>query len=72
MSTETQELIGICESLPAAKRAEVANFARLLLAQTRDAAPRREAAERWLAGAGGAAKPGVTTDQVMTLTRSEP
>ena len=39
MSTETQDLIGICEQLPAAKRAEVADFARFLLA--------REGDERW-------------------------
>ena len=39
MSTETQELIRICESLPAEKRAEVADFARFLLA--------REDDERW-------------------------
>jgi hypothetical protein len=39
MSTETQELLEICEQLPAAKRAEVADFARFLLA--------REGDERW-------------------------
>ncbi len=39
MSTETQELIRICESLPEEKRAEVADFARFLLA--------REDDERW-------------------------
>ena len=33
MSTETQELIRICESLPDAERAEVADFARFLLAK---------------------------------------
>jgi hypothetical protein len=36
MSTETQELIRICESLPATKRVEVADFARFLLAQQGD------------------------------------
>jgi hypothetical protein len=36
MSTETQELIEICEQLPQAKRAEVADFARFLLAQQGD------------------------------------
>jgi hypothetical protein len=71
MSSETQDLIQICEQLPEAQRIEVADFARFLLAKKTDA-PRREAAERWLAGAGGAAKPGVTTDQVMALTRGEP
>ena len=39
MSTETQDLIRICEALPEEKRAEVADFARFLLAQQDD--------ERW-------------------------
>jgi len=39
MDTETQELIRICASLPEEKRAEVADFARFLLA--------REDDERW-------------------------
>ena len=39
MSTETQELIRICEALPEAKRVEVTDFARFLLAQQGD--------ERW-------------------------
>jgi hypothetical protein len=39
MSSETQELISICEKLPQAKRVEVADFARFLLAQQAD--------ERW-------------------------
>lgn len=39
MSTETRELVEICEQLPEAKRAEVADFARFLLAQQGD--------ERW-------------------------
>ncbi len=33
MSSETQELIEICEQLPEAERAEVAHFARFLLAK---------------------------------------
>ena len=36
MSTETQELIRICEALPEDKRTEVADFARFLLAQEDD------------------------------------
>ena len=36
MSTETQELVRICEALPESKRAEVADFARFLLAQQDD------------------------------------
>jgi hypothetical protein len=39
MSAETQELLSICEQLPVAKRIEVADFARFLLA--------REGDERW-------------------------
>ena len=39
MSVETQELLNICEQLPEAKRVEVADFARFLLA--------REGNERW-------------------------
>ena len=34
MSTETLEVIRICEALPAKKRAEVADFARFLLGRT--------------------------------------
>jgi hypothetical protein len=37
MSTDTQELIRLCEALPEGKRAEVADFARFLLAQQDDA-----------------------------------
>jgi hypothetical protein len=36
MSTETEELIRICESLPEDKRAEVTDFARFLLAREDD------------------------------------
>ena len=36
MSADTQELIRICEALPEAKRAEVADFARFLLARQGD------------------------------------
>ena len=36
MSTETQEIIRICEALSEAKRLEVADFARFLLAQQGD------------------------------------
>jgi hypothetical protein len=74
MSTDTQELIRIFEQLPEARRAEVADFARFLLAKDRDAAldaATRATIDRWLAGARGAAKAGVTTDQVMGLTRGE-
>ena len=39
MSTETRQLIEICEQLPPDKRVEVADFARFLLA--------RESDERW-------------------------
>jgi len=36
VSTETQELIRICEALPEDKRTEVADFGRFLLAQEDD------------------------------------
>lgn len=71
MSGTTQELLEICERLPEAQRMEVADFARFLLARTGDAAS-AEATQRWLAGASGAAKQGVSTDQVLTITRGEP
>ena len=71
MSSETQEILRICEQLPAARRAEVADCARALLAGSGD--PESQGAvARWLVGARGAAKPGVTTDQLMALTRGEP
>lgn len=44
MSTDTQEIIRICEQLPEQQRAEVADFARFLLARQED-----EAWERTLA-----------------------
>lgn len=72
MSNDTQELIRTYEQLPQAKRVEVADFARFLLAQNQETGPQQDAAERWLASASGAAKPGTTTDQIMTLTRGEP
>jgi hypothetical protein len=36
MSSETQEVIDLCEKLPQEKRVEVADFARFLLAQQSD------------------------------------
>ena len=71
MNAETDELLSICEQLPEAKRVEVADFARFLLARNGDAAS-QGVMERWLATARGAAKPGLTTDEVMGLTRGEP
>jgi len=71
MSTETQELIRTYEQLPTAQRVEVADFARFLLAKVGNGTERTEAVERWLGGARGAAKAGMTTDQVMDLTRGE-
>jgi hypothetical protein len=38
MSTESQELLQICEQLPPAKRAQVTDFARFMLAQNQDEA----------------------------------
>ena len=45
MSTGTEELIRVCEALPPEKRAEVADFARFLLAKQEDEAWERTLAE---------------------------
>ena len=69
MSPDTQDLIRLCERLPERERAEVADFARFLLAKAE--ATDARAVEQWLASAVGAATPGVTTDDVMRLTRGD-
>jgi len=71
MSADTEELLSICEQLPESKRIEVTDFARFLLAKDQGALP-QEKVEQWLSGARGAARPGVTTDEVIGLTRGEP
>ncbi len=38
MSTETQDVLEVCEQLPVARRAEVADFARFLLSREADSA----------------------------------
>ncbi len=45
MSTDTHELIQICEQLPETERAEVADFARFLLAKREDEAWERTIAD---------------------------
>jgi hypothetical protein len=45
MSSETQELVNICEQLPEAERAEVVDFARFLLAKHDDEAWERTIAD---------------------------
>jgi len=45
MSTDTQELIQICEQLPETERAEVADFARFLLSKHDDEAWERTIAD---------------------------
>ena len=45
MGSETQELIRICEELPEAERAELADFARFLLAKQQDEAWDRSLAD---------------------------
>jgi hypothetical protein len=60
--------LSVWAQLPEADRVKVADFARYLLARNGGAAP-RGATERWLAGARGVAKPGVTTAEVMAWTR---
>jgi hypothetical protein len=71
MSTDTQELLRICEQLPEAKRAEVVDFARFLLKRDQERPSSGDATDRWLAGAEGAANSGLTTDQILSLTRGE-
>ena len=46
MSSETQELLDICEQLPDVERAEVADFARFLLAKRKSIPDEDEAWER--------------------------
>lgn len=72
MSTETRELMEICEQLPEAKREALTDFARFLLSKNITAPSSREATEQWLEKAQGAGEPGITTDQVMKMTRGEP
>jgi hypothetical protein len=45
MSTETQDLIEICEQLPETQRAELADFARFLLSKHDDEAWERSIAD---------------------------
>ncbi len=71
MTRETQELLRTVEQLPEARRAEVVDFARFLLERDRNAGPTRQAVDKWLDSAEGAGIAGVTTDQVMQLTRGE-
>lgn len=51
MSSDTKQLIEICEQLPQAQRSEVTDFARFLLAKNQRATPQRELTKRWLTGA---------------------
>ena len=69
MSVETQELLNICEQLPQAKRAELTDFARLLLAK--DENTHSGETQRWLTIAQGAAKMSMSTDELMKITRGE-
>ena len=55
------------ERLPAPQVAELAVWLEKLQAQRAVQAP----TEAWLKRARGAARPGVTTDEVMALTRAE-
>lgn len=49
MSSETQEVMDICEQLPDVARAEVADFARFLLAKHKNILNEDEAWERTIA-----------------------
>jgi hypothetical protein len=70
MSSETQEMLDIFEKLPEAKRSEMTDFGRFLLAQN-ERTTGVEATQRWLATARGAAKQGIATEAIMALTRGE-
>ena len=85
MSVETQEIIRICEALPDAKRDEVADFARFLLARQGDEAweriladtaprPRLESFLRDSAAEGGAQPldPTVLPHGSLLLNRNQP
>lgn len=63
MSTDAKELIQICEQLPEAKRVEVADFARFLLA--------REGDERWEQIIASSA-PRPKLDEFLKESRREP
>lgn len=63
MSGDTRELIEICEQLPEARRAEVADFARFLLA--------REGDERWERII-AETKPRPKLDEFLKQSRQEP
>lgn len=66
MSTIT-EIEAAIEKLPAPQVDELATW----LEQFRLRRPPPPSAERWLERARGAAMPGVTTEEVMKLTRGE-
>ncbi|MGC4032595.1 MAG: hypothetical protein QM754_12850 [Tepidisphaeraceae bacterium] len=67
MSTDTQEVLRLCELLPERERAEVIDFARFLL--TRIEAAATPAAEEWLKSATGSAIPNLTTASNLTQGR---
>lgn len=71
MSTTTRELLDICERLPDAERIEVVGFAKALLERRQTPESRKAAFDKWIEKARGAGKPGVTTDQIMEMTRGE-
>jgi len=70
MNTATEELMRICEQLPEPKQAEVMDFARFLLSR-QESGDTPSNLDSWLLTATGAATTGVTTDQVMELSRGE-
>src|SRR4051812_12242772 len=48
MSSDTQELINLCEQLPDAERAEVADFARFLLARQEETSGARTVSDAFI------------------------
>lgn len=71
MNGETHELIRICQQLLEAEQHEVVGFARHLLA-CKQGDSGKVAVERWLSTARGAAKRGISMDEIMALIRGEP
>ncbi len=70
MSNDTQAIIDIVERLSDARRNEVVDFARSLLTQD-GLSTSAVKFQQWLKTAKGAAKTGMTTDQIMALTRGD-
>ena len=67
MNTNIAEIEAAIENLPVRQVEELANWFHAFRLRLAAATP----LDRWLARARGAALPGVTTEQIMALTRDE-